>query len=240
MLVPCKSTLQQKWKFVFKLQRFGSGGGFPSRRAMKIPWGHLLVLALVADQVAAMFSKRPLPDRESRPREERLRANLEDLFLAGDVSGVRAHTLFEDGSWLHPQFDRLARAGRGGRKKVARNLRTLLGRNSKWPQPYLAKIPVWHRKTQKTTVATVPIMLPHELLHSLLKINELQDLSSTARLASTVMAHLQKCRDEMMDQSVVAVGLWGDGVPCNWDRSESLEAGLSDCFVGKNMLYYFR
>jgi hypothetical protein len=194
---------------------------------MKIPWGHLLIYGLCADLVAAMFSKRPLPDRESRPREERLRANLEDLFLAGDVSGVRAHTLFEDAGHLHPQFARLARVAAGGRKKVARNLRTLLGRNSKWPQFYLAQIPAWNPRTQTTALASVPIMLPHELLHSLLKINELQDVSSTARLASTVMAHLQKCRDEMMDQSVVAVGLWGDGVPCNWDRSESLEAGLS-------------
>lgn len=198
---------------------------------MKIPWGYLLVYALLADHVAAMFSKRPLPDRESRPREERLRANLEDLFLAGDVSGVRAHTLFQDAGWLHPQFGRLARTGGGGRKKVARNLRTLLGRNSKWPQPYLAKVPVWNKRSQTTVLASVPIMLPHELLHSLLKINELQDLTSTARLASTVMAHLQKCRDELMDQDVIAVGLWGDGVPCNWDRTESLEAGFSVCLL---------
>ena len=40
--------------------------------------------------------KEFLAARESIPAEKRLRANLTDLFLSGDVSGKRARSLYQD------------------------------------------------------------------------------------------------------------------------------------------------
>ena len=185
----------------------------------------LLVYFLLLQRAFTMFSKRPNPNREGRAPKERLKQNLEDLFLGGDVSGIRAHSLFEDASHIEPrQFKKLAKSGAGGKNHIARNLRRIMSNKSKWPKPYIATLRVWSPKLQRETLASVPMLLPHELMHALLKANDLQDLSCTDRLANSVKVHLQKCRDTMQDQTVVALGLWGDGVPCNWDRSQSVEA----------------
>ena len=38
----------------------------------------------------------------------------------------------------------------------------------------------------------------------------------------TTKAHLEAC-DVACGETVVGIGLWGDGAPCNWDRTETLE-----------------
>lgn len=46
------------------------------------------LLLLLTGQVAhAMFNKKALPDTASLPVRERLRANIEDLFLSGEIPG---------------------------------------------------------------------------------------------------------------------------------------------------------
>ena len=68
----------------------------------------LFNLALHAN---AMFNKRPIPNRGPDKRKK-LRANLNDLFLQGEVSRARAHSLYEDASHIDEyQFEDMARAG---------------------------------------------------------------------------------------------------------------------------------
>ena len=35
--------------------------------------------------------------------------------------------------------------------------------------------------------------------------------------------HFRFCKLSAGDVPLVPIGLWGDGVPCNWDRTESVE-----------------
>ena len=38
------------------------------------------------------------------------------------------------------------------------------------------------------------------------------------------LRHLEKVESEIgEDSSIIPLGLWGDGVPCNWDRSGSVD-----------------
>lgn len=94
-----------------------------------------------------MFSKRPLPEDAASAADpaERLRANLVDLFLSNQMSGLRAQSVFSD---VHanqvPGFKKLAKAGKHGCRKrnVARDLRRTLIKNKVWPKPYLAQVMV--------------------------------------------------------------------------------------------------
>ncbi len=43
-----------------------------------------------------MYGKRVRGYGDEAPVSERLRANVADLFLSGDISGARAHSLFSD------------------------------------------------------------------------------------------------------------------------------------------------
>jgi hypothetical protein len=71
------------------------------------------------------------------------------------------------------------------------------------------------------------MLLPHELLHSLLKVNSIESLRGQEQtvLASRpdLQQHLQDLRSRFGPQDPVLLGLWIDAVPFNSDRSQSLE-----------------
>ena len=46
---------------------------------------------------------------------------------------------------------------------------------------------------------------------------------ATLTLSSGAKQHLEFIKGQLGAEHCLALGLWGDGVPCNWDRSESLE-----------------
>ena len=35
--------------------------------------------------------------------------------------------------------------------------------------------------------------------------------------------HLEHCKAQAQDNSLIPLGIWGDGAPCNWNREESVE-----------------
>ena len=175
-----------------------------------------------------MFSKRPLPEdaASSADPAERLRANLVDIFLSNQVSGLRAQTVFAD---VHSNkvrgFKKLAKAGKHGSQKrhVARDLRRTIIKNKVWPKPYFAQVRVWDKKSQRETLAWIAIMLPHELLAVLISFNSLASLLDCSCLSAGTKANMEKAKDKFEEQHLIAVGLWGDGCPCNWDRTDSID-----------------
>lgn len=195
---------------------------------MRESWQVLCVSLLVAMQAwtaQGMFSKRPLPDRANASPNKRLKLNLEDLYLGGMVSGQRAQTLFEDAAHHDAKFKKLAAAGDQGKQggNVNRDLRRKLSKSKHWPKTYIALIRVWSPRQKRMIKTKCPFLLPHELLYSLLRFNDVQTLCATDRLAETVLQHVNKVKAALGTSAVVPLGLWGDGVPCNWDRTESLE-----------------
>lgn len=198
-----------------------------------------MLLALL-QEVECMFSKRPLPNRDGLSPSKRLRANMDALLLQGDVSAHRAFTMYDDATHVDStgQFASRARAGRKGLHpgNLARDLLSKIrkGKKNGWPSLYYADLPFWSPKQQKMVISRCPMFLPHQLLQSLLEINDLETLLQTTRLTASASQHLGKVKASL-GADVIPVTLWGDGVPCNWDRSESVEVlALSLPGVGGN------
>ena len=185
----------------------------------------LWVLATHVWHCHGMFSSRALPNRASMDPSVRLRANLEDLWLSGHESAERAQTLFQDAAHWDPHCEDYARAGASGRLpgNINRDLRSKLLKNKHWCTPYYAWIRVWDPKKKCLIRTLCPMMLPHELVACLLNYNDPERLCCSEGLANTVRQHLDEVKAALGSPLVVPLSLWGDGVPCNWDRSESIE-----------------
>ena len=192
--------------------------------------GHLRFLVLTQCLVSAlsMFHKRSKGySKEELSPSKRLRANLEDLFLSNEVSALRAREAFEDAEAAGlPGFSRLARAGASGSRTshAHRDLMAACLRNSKWPKPYYADVRVWNYHLQAEVLCKIPILLPHELLRVINQRSTRDAMLSTAGLSSEAKTHLQEVAAKTGVQELVALGLWLDATPCNWDRSESIES----------------
>lgn len=176
-----------------------------------------------------MMSKNSMGhDRSLIPREKRLRDNLEDLFLSNEVSGKRSQTLFEDADDFHPQsweFKKLKKAGNQGKHKSSchRDLLKQCLKGTVWPQLYFCTVRVWDNADQKLKMASIPLLLPHELVHTIGKRSNPAALLSGEGFSATAKEHLAKVCAKMQDSSILGVGFWLDGTPCNWDRSKSVE-----------------
>jgi hypothetical protein len=105
---------------------------------------------------------------------------------------------------------------------MLRKLRKLRGKS--WPDLYDAPVRVYCTEGQCTKTVLLPFLLPHELVYCFAKkAVDPNNLYSTAGLAQCTMAHLARAKAELNEEHLVPLGLWADGVPCNWDRSESID-----------------
>ena len=77
-------------------------------------------------------------------------------------------------------------------------------------------------KTQAVVTQWVSFLLPHELVHCLCQFGDMDLVMQKGSLDPLSRAHLDKVEAEA-GCAMLALGLWGDGVPCNWDRSGSLD-----------------
>ena len=179
--------------------------------------------------VSAMFAKRQREyDLKDIQPEQRFRHNAAELFLDNQVSGERMLSLLEDAQLAGAENIKDLCKGNCKKKgkfraNAARDLLRRLRKNSAWPDLYYAPVRVWDKKTQTETLATLPFLLPHEIAHAFLKSNLKEELLQTSGMSQTALNHLQKMQRNCNAESVLAFGLWVDGAPCNWDRTESLE-----------------
>ena len=192
-----------------------------------VHWQLVLVLFLCLDAVEAMFSKRPLPDRDREmSAAQRLRLNVADLFLQNDVSATRTQTVMSDVNACGVEgFTQLAKAGGSGKHKgnIRRDMMRSCLKGSHWPDLYYARIRVYAPNLQREVVSLVPMMLPHELIGALVKFNGKAPLLQTQGLSAESAKNLAAARQELQDPELMPLGLWCDGCPCNWDRTKSVE-----------------
>ena len=186
-----------------------------------------LLMFLLFFQSLGMFTKRALPDAgEGAEASKRFRGNVADLFLSNDISGCRTQSLFQDGADCGIQdFVRLAKAGNSGKSKnhIQRDLLRKLRKGSQWPDLYEAPVRVWNTKTQAVETVNLPMLLPHELLYALSGRANIEVLSSREGMCQATAEHVRKVSELMGCENLVGVSLWGDGVPCNWDKSQTLD-----------------
>ena len=176
-----------------------------------------------------MFSKRGRPwEAEALPPDRRLRANLADLFVSNDVSAARAQSIFADAeaSGARNVAD-LAKAGHTGKhkKNLARDLTRKLLKNSQWPRPYNAQVRTWNAKAEKVELQEVPVLLPHEIVWAMTKDESTSEHLLRQQLCTQDQDHLNRVCAEMgcNPEKTLGLGLWGDGVPYNYDRTASID-----------------
>ena len=182
--------------------------------------------------VNAMISKRASymeKHFDEIPSSKRFRSNVADLFLTNEISGCRARQLYED----HVAADKnsvkdLLRSGSFGtcNGNVSRDLLRKLKKRTAWPPLYWAKITVFDLKKQTSTKKWMPFLLPHELLGSLIEhARDTAALYQHSGLCKQSLDHLNHCANKLglSSSQLVAAGIWGDGVPMNFDRTQSLE-----------------
>ena len=189
---------------------------------MKLHLGcRFVAFLLLAVQAAAMFSKRGLPDLEGCAHHKRFRRNVADLFLSNDVSAHRAVNVFNDARLAGAcgVYD-IAR-GSNDRKHANRNLIRRLLKGTGWCRPYYALVRVWDPKSQTEVRKWLPFLLPHEIVWCLLQKKLKETLLQTQGMCDESLKHISSVFPPAQD--MLGIGIWSDGCPCNYDRTQSLE-----------------
>ena len=66
------------------------------------------------------------------------------------------------------------------------------------------------------------MFLPHEIIFYLLQKNDVNNILQQTGMSTDTKAHVNACSGHL-GCPALGVGVWADGVPCEWDRSHSLE-----------------
>jgi len=105
-----------------------------------------------------------------------------------------------------------------------RDLTRKLLKANQWPQLYWTSIPCWSDKEQQEKEELVPFLLPREILHQFTEYCDMSQFNNLDSLPTEDMEVLQRGANILQTEAeqLVPLGLWMDGVPCNWDRSHSL------------------
>ena len=136
---------------------------------------------------------------------KKLRENVADLFLMGGISAKRARSLYADSQTSDPkEIAELAKVAEGSH--AHRDLMRKLRKNKKWPDPFEAHIPVYNRKTCKTEMGKIEIMLPHELVQCMCKWNNHdEEFWKLDHLRHACVQHLQNASMELGIQDDKAI-----------------------------------
>ena len=172
-----------------------------------------------------MFSKRDRPSRDGAPAGKRLRDGLCDLFASNVISGPRALELLDDAQESGVRECRgMASSSSASTKHrhAARDLRRRILKHSLWPSVYTAEVPTWDQKQDKLVATEMSFLLPHEVVHLMAALGDIEELTQVSGLDRASLELYTKIQQEMQEP-LVGIAVWGDGVPMNWDRSESLE-----------------
>jgi hypothetical protein len=181
-----------------------------------------------------MFQKRTVPDATAGTTgAKRLRAGIADVFLDNEISSVKANFMAKaahDAGVDHMKDLALASGRHAGtqasnKKHMARNLIRAFLKRSRWPNLYFAPIRIWNPKTMQEETQLIGFCLPHEYLYTLAASNSLAALSHQSGFSAGTRQHVQTCEAalKMQPGELIGFGIWGDGVPCNWDRSQSMD-----------------
>ena len=170
-----------------------------------------------------MLSKNKRPyDAGALPPSQRLRSNLTDLYATNSLSSERIHELCSDINGVAPaQLGDVLRNS-GGLKNRARKLRRVFMKHNQWPNLYEAKVRCWNPKSACEEPMWLSFLLPHELVNCLCKHGNINTIMGIDAMDPNSLAHLRKC-EAAAGCKLLGLGLWGDGMPCNWDRSESID-----------------
>ena len=186
-----------------------------------------------------MLSRNKRPYEEAQvPRAKRLHHNLRDLRGSNALSGRRLQTVINDAVDSGSRGFSHRDVREPTSKNLARDQRTRFLKKNQWPELYYAPIRVKNLRDDTIVTEQVAFLLPHEILECLHRFSVGDKMFETARMDPKSQEHLEFCKREAGVDKMVGCGIHGDGVPCNWDRSKSVETvstnlpGLSGAFAG--------
>ena len=191
---------------------------------------HACMHAHVQVSLCFMIGRKRARCEDDDP-SSRMQAHMRDILAENLLPANRAAEILRDAAALDPEAPRVLR-GRGtpSGSNDARDLTRAYMRGSIWPEPYTCTIRTRNPRTEDEEWSNIFLALPHEYLYCIQQngcIDKLRDLSGCDPLT---LQHLRSC-EAAADANFIPLGLWGDGVPIQWERAESIET-LSMNFCG--------
>lgn len=174
----------------------------------------------------SMHSKNQfLQRRHEQSPKKRLKSNVQDLLLQGQISGKRAASLFTDAR--SAQAEGLEDVSNISQDSHApRNLQRKFAKNNPWPPLYVAKAHMKDLATEETIFGSLHMLLPHEICFCCGQWNKDAGNKPFEHGGLTHLARqqfLDTCKQHGLDvNTTFPLGFSVDGVPVKWDRSESL------------------
>ena len=169
------------------------------------------------------------------PPERHFRSNAAELFLSNKISALDAGRLFESAGAAGTRFiSDLSRKSRGSHlekphKNLSRDITRGLLKHCQWPDLYYLQVPCFDNAKQVETNMMVPMLLPHELLASIVARNGgPHKLLKTEGMDEDTRRHLEAAKAKMIASSLredinpIAVGCWVDGVPFTIETAVNL------------------
>ena len=169
----------------------------------------------------AMFQRNAGASGSRDTPQEEFVADVADLFAENLVGAQRSALLLGKAeaagvAGINPRIT----------KKTGRNHARALKRHklktSKWPSYYWFPCRVLNRKTGLEMTVELPIFLPLEILEMLWDLGRPEVLLEEEGMDTASKKHMQWMRDQLQVQHLLGFGLHGDGIPCNYDRTESV------------------
>ena len=189
---------------------------------------HIWRWVRLKDSTDNMWHKKHRQQDAEAPPGKRLRDNLVDLYASGEVAGDRAQSLLDDaGDFARAMGSDELQDLRGSRsagseKNKDRDLRRRLLKRSRWPPIYLAPVRCWSVSQKELIPMRVAVLLPHEVIGVLSEVSDLTVLQQHTALDGTNQdrhTHIL----QQLGHPFISISLWGDGVPCSWDRKKSVD-----------------
>ena len=168
-----------------------------------------------------MFSRNSQPSSSSGARpEDTFLEDVQDLHAENLLSAQRASKLLRKACKAGINVPKNAIGGTAKNMSRAHRRRAL--RRTKWPRYYWFNCRVLDRKTREERTVKLCMLLPQEVIHTIWKLGSSEALLDTDNLDTESLAHLQWIKDQLGVEEALAFGIHGDGIPCNYDRTESV------------------
>jgi hypothetical protein len=175
-----------------------------------------------------MFQRGQQPASSSNaPPELDFMEDVEDLYADNFISAQRCHKVLEKAARagiknIVKQVKKPGLVRKSLGKNLARDITRRKLRSTKWPDYYWFDCRVWDRKQDKEVRKPICIFLIHEILEAIWKLGLAEVLLGTNNYDQLSKEHMQWMREQLGVEELWGFGIHGDGVPCNYDRTESV------------------
>ena len=172
-------------------------------------------------------NKRPYDAKQLAPRTK-LRRNVQDLVATNSLSMQRLAEVAQDVNGVDPaSFADIARLSRKdcNKQNLPKGIRRAFSKKNAWMPVYWAEVRCMKVKTRVIEWKWIAISLPHEIVHAIQRLSVLEKLLATDGMDPLTKEHLESC-EQKTQCKLLGLGMWADGTPCNWDRTESVETLL--------------